>query len=44
MLMLAIPMLILFAISEVIARVVDRIRGRGRTSTNQWADDEVSPL
>jgi sec-independent protein translocase protein TatC len=44
MLMLAIPMLILFAISEVIARTVDRIRGRGNTSTNQWADDEISPL
>ena len=23
---------------------LDRIRGRGRTLTNQWADDEVSPL
>jgi sec-independent protein translocase protein TatC len=44
MLMLAIPMLILFAISEVIARVVDRVRGRRRTSTDQWADDELSPL
>ena len=44
MLMLAIPMLILFAISEVIARTVDRVRGRGNNSTNQWADDEVSPL
>ena len=46
MLMLAIPMLILFAISEVIARVPDRIRGRGAHTrpTDQWADDEVSPL
>ncbi len=44
MLMLAIPMLILFALSEVIARTVDRVRGRGNNSTNQWADDEVSPL
>jgi sec-independent protein translocase protein TatC len=44
MLMLAIPMLLLFAISEVIARVADRVRGRGRTSTNQWADDQISPL
>ena len=44
MLMLAIPMLILFALSEVIARTVDRVRGRGNTSTNQWADDEISPL
>jgi len=44
MLMLAIPMLILFALSEVIARTVDRVRGRGNNSTDQWADDEVSPL
>jgi len=44
MLMLAIPMLILFLIAEVIARSVDRARGRGRDSTEQWADDEVSPL
>jgi sec-independent protein translocase protein TatC len=44
MLMLAIPMLILFAISEVIARTTDRVRGRGRTSTDQWADDQISPL
>jgi sec-independent protein translocase protein TatC len=44
MLMLAIPMLILFALSEVIARIVDRVRGRGSHSTDQWADDEISPL
>ena len=44
MLMLAVPMLILFAISEVVARTVDRVRGRGSTSTSQWADDEISPL
>ncbi len=44
MLMLAIPMLILFAISEVICRVSDRVRGRGANRTDQWADDEVSPL
>jgi sec-independent protein translocase protein TatC len=44
MLMLAIPMLILFAISEVIARVSDRVRGRGAHSTDQWDDDEVSPI
>jgi len=44
MLMLAIPMLVLFAFSEIIARIVDRVRGRGSTSTDQWADDEVSPL
>jgi len=44
MLMLAIPMLILFAISEVICRISDRARGRGANRTDQWADDEVSPL
>jgi sec-independent protein translocase protein TatC len=44
MLMLAIPMLILFVISEIIARVSDRIRGRGTHSTDQWADDEISPI
>jgi sec-independent protein translocase protein TatC len=44
MLMLAIPMLILFAISEIIARVSDRIRGRGAHRTDQWADDQLSPL
>jgi sec-independent protein translocase protein TatC len=44
MLMLAIPMLILFLISEVICRVSDRIRGRGAHRTDQWADDELSPL
>jgi sec-independent protein translocase protein TatC len=44
MLMLAIPMLILFAISEVICRVSDRVRGRGANRTDQWADNEVSPL
>jgi sec-independent protein translocase protein TatC len=44
MLMLAIPMLILFALSEVIARIIDRVRGRGRDRTDQWADDEASTL
>jgi sec-independent protein translocase protein TatC len=44
MLMLAVPMLILFGIAEVIARSVDRARGRRRQSTEQWGDDEVSPL
>jgi sec-independent protein translocase protein TatC len=44
MLFLAIPMLVLFFLAEVIARLVDRARGRGRDSTEQWADDEVSPL
>jgi len=44
MLMLALPMLVLFLVAEAIARSVDRARGRRRTSTDQWADDEVSPL
>jgi sec-independent protein translocase protein TatC len=44
MLMLAIPMLVLFLIAEVVARAADRARGRGRNSTDQWADDELSPL
>jgi sec-independent protein translocase protein TatC len=47
MLMLAIPMLILFVISEVIARTFDRIRGRGAHApnrTDQWADEEASTL
>jgi sec-independent protein translocase protein TatC len=44
MLMLAIPMLVLFLLAEVIARSIDRARGRGADSTDQWADDELSPL
>ena len=47
MLMLAIPMLILFALSEIAARILDRIRKKGAhrpNRTGQWADDEVSPL
>jgi sec-independent protein translocase protein TatC len=44
MLFLAIPMLVLFLLAEVIARFVDRARGRGRDSTDRWADDEASAL
>lgn len=44
MLMLAVPMLVLFAIAEVIARVVDRMRGHRRAEAAQWDDDEVSPV
>jgi sec-independent protein translocase protein TatC len=47
MLMLAIPMLILFAISEILARIFDRVRGRGAHRpgrTEQWADDQASTL
>ena len=42
--MLAMPMLVLFCIAEAIARSVDRARGRGKGSTDQWSDDELSPL
>jgi sec-independent protein translocase protein TatC len=47
MLMLAVPMLILFALSEIAARVLDRVRKRGAhrpDRTDQWADDQASPL
>jgi sec-independent protein translocase protein TatC len=44
MLMLAIPLQILFIVAEIVARLVDRARGRGADSTNQWGDDEVSPI
>ena len=44
MLMLGLPMLVLFLVAEVIARTVDRARGRGASHTDQWADDEASPL
>jgi sec-independent protein translocase protein TatC len=41
MLMLALPMTILFIVSEVIARLVDRRRSR---AAEQWDDDETSEL
>ncbi len=44
MLALAIPMLILFILAEIIARVIDRLRGRREGRTDQWDDDEVSPI
>jgi sec-independent protein translocase protein TatC len=44
MTMLALPMLVLFIVAEIIARFVDRARGRGESRTGQWGDDEVSPL
>ena len=44
MLMLAIPLLILFIVAEIVARLVDRARGRGQNSTDQWSDDEASPI
>jgi sec-independent protein translocase protein TatC len=42
MLMLAVPMLALVLVSEVIARLLDR--RRGRRSTDRWDDDVASPL
>jgi sec-independent protein translocase protein TatC len=42
MLFLAVPMTLLFLVSEVIARVIDR--RRARDGGDEWADDEVSPL
>lgn len=42
MLFLAFPMLVLFVLSEVIARLVDR--RRGRRQGQEWADDEASAL
>ena len=42
MLFLAIPMIFLFGIAEIIARLLDR--RRGRTAASELADDEVSPL
>jgi sec-independent protein translocase protein TatC len=44
MLLLAFPMLALFLVSEIIARLVDRRRSRSGGRTDQWADDEISPL
>ena len=44
MVMLAGPMLVLFFMAEVIARSIDKARGRGAYSTDQWADDQQSPL
>ncbi len=44
MIMLAAPMLVLFGFSEIIARIVDRRRGRSATGTDAWDDDTASPL
>lgn len=41
---LAVSMTVLFLVSEVIARTVDRFRGRNPKGTDRWADDEVSAL
>jgi sec-independent protein translocase protein TatC len=45
MLLLAIPMMVLFLISELIARVIDRRRGRDRDPDYaDFDDDETSPI
>jgi sec-independent protein translocase protein TatC len=44
MVMLAGPMLLLFVVAEVVAKFMDKARGRGAYSTDQWADDQQSPL
>jgi sec-independent protein translocase protein TatC len=44
MVMLAGPMLLLFVLAEVVAKFMDKARGRGAYSTEQWADDQQSPL
>jgi sec-independent protein translocase protein TatC len=41
---LAAVMTVLFLLSEVIARTVDRFRGRHPKGTDQWSDDEASAL
>lgn len=41
---LAACMTVLFLVSEVIARTVDRFRARNPQGTDQWADDELSEL
>ncbi len=44
MLFLAAPMTVLFLISEVIARILDRRRGRGTEVYDQYDDDERSDI
>ena len=44
MLFLAAPMTVLFLLSEVIARLIDRRRARREPSYDQYDDDEVSDL
>jgi sec-independent protein translocase protein TatC len=44
MLMLALPMTLLFLVSEVVARLIDRRRARTRTAYDGLADDEASDL
>ena len=42
MTLLAVPMTVLFLLSEIIARLIDR--RRARAPEQAWADDEISPL
>ena len=44
MLVLGVPMVLLFVVAELIARFVDRMRERRAEGTDQWDDDEASPL
>jgi sec-independent protein translocase protein TatC len=44
MVMLALPMVLLFAVSEVVARLVDRRRARAGNALAELDDDEISPL
>jgi sec-independent protein translocase protein TatC len=44
MLMLGIPMAVLFLISELIARIIDRRRGRNFADYADFDDDEASPI
>jgi sec-independent protein translocase protein TatC len=44
MLMLGIPMSMLFLISEIIARIIDRRRGRDFPDFADFDDDEASPI
>jgi len=44
MLFLAVPMTLLFLISEVIARLIDRRRGIARAEEDGWDDEIASPL
>jgi len=41
---LGVTMTVLFLLSEAIARLADRFRASRAHGTDQWADDEVSPL
>lgn len=44
MVMLAVPMIVLFLVSEVIARLVDRRRASKAVGTDQWDDNVASPI